>query len=487
MALGKLYRQGSELKIRGSTDRPKLLIVEQFGFNHYFNDEIFQWIDTLAYYGLNGMRVFGFWPFGRGHEQEPYVRTTGSQFDLHRFNEPYFDYLKRWVTYAADHGIYVQYELFDSCGFWQASFAPFNPFYQLVKGDHLAFSDLLNNNLHNIQKAYIRKVLEALPLEQNNVIVGIMNEFKGSRNWHQEMSRYVKSLAPDVLVSGSEEDSSSADDPNVDIWAVHTGTYDFSTGKPHVPGDINKLRQKTGAEKILAYSTDGFGTSGRFRETPDDMRRLTQDVNRANLQIFSFLDQKAYKPEDWNNPSGSSWPGSVSLLNTAVYDVLDDEFQPTPPSFQTPLPDGFFDIFQVFRLPSTLKQTFTEHGGKAIKATYDHGFFCFGQYKKGYPQQPLKAYFSILIDNNDFDDRNILILDVYDHDSDRVIGKQLITRKDFPERGKYCLFEFDFTPPSASANMEFRIYYMGHAYIRADKIAIVDPTKVIISTPSDIP
>jgi hypothetical protein len=130
---------------------------------------------------------------------------------------------------------------------------------------------------------------------------------------------------------------------------------------------------------------------------------------------------------------------------------------------ETQLPEGFLDVFSIAKLPSLHPGVFVERGGKAIHPTEEHGFFCFGQYKKGYPTIPLQAIFSILIANNTKDDRNIFILDVYDHHSDRVIGKRVITRKDFAKANEFCLFTFDFTPPSPDANMEFRIYYMGHA------------------------
>lgn len=153
----------------------------------------------------------------------------------------------------------------------------------------------------------------------------------------------------------------------------------------------------------------------------------------------------------------------------------------------TRLPDGFWDVFQVATLPSTHRGAFVERGGKAIKATTEQGFLCFGQYREKYPQQPLQAVFSILIDNHTADDRYILFVDVYDHHSDRVIGKRLISRKDFPAANTFCLFTFDFTPPSAQARMEFRIFYLGYAYICADKIAIIDPARVQIRDASQLP
>jgi len=151
------------------------------------------------------------------------------------------------------------------------------------------------------------------------------------------------------------------------------------------------------------------------------------------------------------------------------------------------LPDGFLDVFGVSALPSTHPGAFVERGGKAIRTTNQQGFLCFGQYKKGYPIMPLQAIFSIQIDNNTKDDANIFILDVCDHHSDRVIGNSVITRKDFEKANEWCLFRFNFTPPSQEANMEFRIYYMGNASVLADKIAVIDPAKVSITEASQIP
>ena len=103
------------------------------------------------------MRVFGFWPFAKGLEEEPFVRV-GNTYDLNRFNEPFFDYLGRWIAYADDNGIAVLYELFDSAGFWHAPTAPYNPFYQLVGGSNKDFSNLRNTQLMEIQKRYLRKL-----------------------------------------------------------------------------------------------------------------------------------------------------------------------------------------------------------------------------------------------------------------------------------------------------------------------------------------
>jgi hypothetical protein len=543
---GKLYREGNTLRIENFNEIPRLFFVEQFGFNNFLNDEIFRWIDILAQNGVNGMRVFGIWPFGRGHEVEPYLKS-GDTYDLNRFNEQFFDNLKRWVAHADENGIAVLYELFDSCGFWATEFAPYNPFYQLVGSNHKKFSQLSNTPLVDIQKRYVRKVIETVK-PHLNVIFGIMNEFTEDEAWHYEMSRYIKSLAPDNLTAGSALHSPAADDPNIDLWFIHKGRYDMDSGTSDVPTDADEMRRQTRGNTVVGYSTDGFGMSGIPRENPTDMRRLAQDVNRAGLQLFGFLDHKGYIPERGE--------GSIAQLNVETYRSIVSEFQPSPAPTPKPKsrfkfdentyislekkkvpaniisklqqlkdqeyiteeeliqaveakigktetaryrdlivkytkigrsPDGFLDIFDVSRLPSTHPGAFVERGGKAIRATTEQGFLCFGQYKTGYPTIPLKALFSILIDNNTADDRNILILDVYDHHSDRVLGKRVITRKDFPKENDFSLFEFDFTPPSEEANMEFRVFYLGWSYILANKIAVIDPTEITIREASEIP
>ena len=143
---GRFYRDGGLLKQENIAGNLRLFFVEQFGFNHFFNDEIFKWIDALADSGVNGMRVFGFWPFGNGQEEEPYVKT-GATYDLNQFNDRFFEYQQNWVAYAEECGIAVLYELFDTCGITQASVAPHHPFYQLVGGSANAFADVNNTAL----------------------------------------------------------------------------------------------------------------------------------------------------------------------------------------------------------------------------------------------------------------------------------------------------------------------------------------------------
>ena len=63
---GKLYREGNVIKQANNPQPIKILFVEQFGFNHFLNNEIFQVLDTFVNTGVNGFRVFGFGPWGFG-------------------------------------------------------------------------------------------------------------------------------------------------------------------------------------------------------------------------------------------------------------------------------------------------------------------------------------------------------------------------------------------------------------------------------------
>jgi hypothetical protein len=149
-------------------------------------------------------------------------------------------------------------------------------------------------------------------------------------------------------------------------------------------------------------------------------------------------------------------------------------------------PDGYIEIFEVSKTLATHPLVYRYGLGKAISATMEAGFLCYGQYRKGYPAIPLRVLYVIQIDNNSVDDRNILILEAYDHHQDRVIGKQLVSRKDFEQANKVCLFTIDFVP-KIDAEMEFRVYYMGYAYVYIAKIAVINPAVISVVSAEEIP
>lgn len=145
--------------------------------------------------------------------------------------------------------------------------------------------------------------------------------------------------------------------------------------------------------------------------------------------------------------------------------------EPVPSSGTSNTKDGLLDLFNVVNLPATHPEAFHDRGGRAVKTTATQGYLAYGQYQTGYPAQALEAYFSVFIDDNTIDNRQILTLDVYDSAQNASLAQKVITRKQFPVAGEFSLFKLTFTPVEQS-RLEFRIYYHGWAYVAADRIVI---------------
>lgn len=488
-------KEGTQLMLRDTGQPVRLFVVEHFGFSHYPNGDMLRFIDAVANNGGNGVRVFGFFPFGKGREEEPYPRVGGG-FDLERFNETYFQYVQQWADYAYRRGLCVLYELFDSVGLKISSISQYHPFGQFNNGDLRAFSDMANYLLVRHQKAYLDKVVGLLK-NYPNVIFGLMNEYVGSREWHSEMARHVKSLAPNHLVSGSEEGSPAVGDSYTDIWTIHTGHYDFGNCRPDIRRDLAELRPRCG-QKILSYSTDGFGSQGIACETPAAMRVLAEEVVNNGLQMFRYLDTQAYvgrddagneyPPGEWIRREEAYESSDVGRLNLETYAAIASAFTPSqlPVQETEDLPEGFLHVFNVLYLEATHPEVLTEKGGKAVAATMTQGFLCRTGQIAGLPAQPLEAVFSVFIDNNTFDDSVVLIVDIYNPVEQRVVVNWAVTRKQMAQANAFNVLKLPFTPPPSS-QLQVRAYYFGYAYLAIDKIAIVDPTLVEIQMPSDIP
>ncbi len=503
---------GEQIQLRETGSPVQLLIVEQFGFSNFPDGQMMQFIDAVANNGGNGVRVFGFYPFGKGREEEPYVRV-GSGFDMNRFNDAYYNYLRQWMDHAQKRGVVVLFELFDSVGLKFPQVTDFHPFGQFTHGHLPAFSNIMDQNLVRYQKEYMTQTVNILK-QYPNVIFGIMNEFSGEAEWHHEMSRHVKTLAPNHLISGSEEGSQAMGDPKVDTWSIHTGSYDFGNCSSNVGADVAKWRPHMGG-KIVTFSTDGFGRQGMACENPDAMRRLAQDVKNNGLQIFRFLDHYAYVGMD---DAGNEYPlgewikqghvydtARASKLNTDTYRAIAAVFpatrlpatepvtpgtQPTEPDSQptptTPAPAGaVLGVYDVASLPSNHPDVFPDRGGKAIVATLTKGFLSFGPYVKGLPPKTLDVFYSIYIDNNTADNHRILTLDVYDSYRNKVLKRMRVTRKQFKQAGAFNLFK-NRIRVLPEASLEFRIFYEGYSHIAADRIAVVDTKQIKLMTHADI-
>lgn len=488
-------KDGEQLVLRATGEAVRLFVVENFGFAHYPNGEMLKFIDSIAHSGGNAVRVFGFFPFGRGREEEPYVRA-GRKFDLDRVNLTFVNYLRQWVEYAERQGVAVWYELFDSVGLKYSRLAPYHPFGEFNDGDLRAFSDLSNHRMVSYQKKYLEEIVNVLK-QFPNVIFALINEFAGEENWHIEMSQYVKALAPQHLLAASAHDSPAIDDPNVDICAIHTASYDRGRCQSNLAHDLQEWRPKFRG-KITAYSTDGFGLKGMPCENPDAMRDLAQDARRHNLSVLSFLDHNPYVDFDeagteysvgtWYRDENVYELSHAGRANVATYQAIAQTFEPTRFAEPAPLelPEGMLYAFDANYLESSHPHVLSEKGGKAVAATTTQGYLCRTQQIPGLPNKPLNACFSVFIDNNTHDDTLVLIVDVWDAAKQEVLAVKSLTRKKFPAAQRFTLITLPFTPPENAA-VELRVYYFGFAYVAVDKLAIADPEKYHPKYPTDIP
>ena len=135
------------------------------------------------------------------------ARDGNPKFDLTRFNQAYFDRMRSRVIAARDRGIYVSIMLFEG---YSVQFAtvpscwdghPFNINNNINEINGNPNGDSRGLEIHtlqvpavtDIQKAYIRKVIETVN-DLDNVLYEIGNEiYPGSTDWQYEMINYIKS------------------------------------------------------------------------------------------------------------------------------------------------------------------------------------------------------------------------------------------------------------------------------------------------------
>jgi hypothetical protein len=200
------------------------------------------------------------------------------KFDLSAFNEEYFARMRKRVEMARDRGIYVSVMLFNG---WELQFSnwtghPFNAENNINGIDGDPDKDgrgteietwPLPAGVEKIEKAYVRKVIDAVN-DLDNILYEISNESGPySTDWQYDMIEYVKSYEagrpkqhPVGMSfqyphgSNSTLFNSPADwiSPNPDS---RTGAYDYKDNPP--PGD---------GRKVILSDTDHLWGNGGDRQ-----------------------------------------------------------------------------------------------------------------------------------------------------------------------------------------------------------------------------
>ncbi len=203
-----IYLTGSHnwgnLQDSGAIDQP----LRVFSYTAY--------LDFMASHHHNYMRMWACEGGGNGDycEPLPYARTGPGtaldgkpKFDLHRFNEAYFDQLRSRVVAAGERGIYVGVMLFNGWNCYDHGYGnpwPLHPFNHAnnvngINGD--PDGDGEGRTVHTLQvpavtaqqEAYIRKVVDTVN-DLDNVLYEITNETAYfSKDWQYHMIRFIRS------------------------------------------------------------------------------------------------------------------------------------------------------------------------------------------------------------------------------------------------------------------------------------------------------
>lgn len=147
----------------------------------------------------------------------PWVRTGPGnaldgklKFDLSCFNQQYFNRLRQRIKIAAKENIYVAVMLFEGWGlqftpnaFRNHPFHPLNNINQIdldttQNANGFAIYGLVNNEITQLQEAYVRKIVETVG-DLDNVLYEISNEnHSSSTEWQYHMIRFIKELEKEL-------------------------------------------------------------------------------------------------------------------------------------------------------------------------------------------------------------------------------------------------------------------------------------------------
>ncbi len=183
-----------------------------------------KYVEWMTRYGHNFMRLWTWEPTSwdtranretnaRRHyvRPQPWVRSGPGKaldgkpkFNLRKFDEEYFRRLRQRVRFAGDHGIYTAVMLFEG---WGLQFSPraweHHPFHPEnnteaigadleAGGRALAIHSGRNPTITELQRAYVKKVIDTVN-EFDNVLYEISNEnHPASTDWQYAMIRLIK-------------------------------------------------------------------------------------------------------------------------------------------------------------------------------------------------------------------------------------------------------------------------------------------------------
>ena len=172
----------------------------------------FDWGGYLNFLQSHNHNLIRLWTWEYAPYPLPWLCVSGtaqncSRSDLNQFDPSYFNRLRNRIIDAGSRGVYVSVMLFEA---WLVQNRPgsqgwvSNPFnanmnVNGINGDlngdgyGLEIYTLANSSINQIQKAYVRQVIDTVN-DLDNVLYEIVNEAQiGSVNWQYDMINYIHS------------------------------------------------------------------------------------------------------------------------------------------------------------------------------------------------------------------------------------------------------------------------------------------------------
>jgi len=257
-----LSREGRRLLWDG---RPVRLV----GFSYYglVADRSFDFSSFLRILAAHNVTLTRFfvtlpWPVYPGPNLLPFAKV-GKHYDLKRFDDRFFERLKRVVKEAEELGIICQVCIFDRCGLaagdkrgWDNN--PYNMRNNLnglfsTRGRSYPLFCVTSGEGARIHAALMRKVVRTLGTCKN-VIYEIMNEpvpeLGPLAQWHKWAAGILKEELRGKLGSKLVSANGDYNDPNIDLFSMHR-----AGSEPHVRWALRRS-QESGKPVILSDDGD---------------------------------------------------------------------------------------------------------------------------------------------------------------------------------------------------------------------------------------
>lgn len=302
--------------------RPTVLITstEHYGAVLNLDFDFVTYLDTLQKDGLNHTRTFsGTYreyqtSFGitdntlaPKHYCSPWLES-GGKFDLTKYNEAYFERLKKFLTEAGKRGICAEYTLF--CPFYDEGLWDINPMNpknnvnQTPNVSRMEIYTLKHKEYLAIQDAFVRKAVTELN-SFDNVYFEICNEpyFGGvMEDWQAHIAQTIIQTEKDVpskhLISQNIQNHAKKidkPDPLVSIFNFHYAT----------PPDT--MEQNYGLGKVIGDDETGFrGKEDWLYRTEAWEFLMAGGGEYANLDYSFTTSHPEGSFRDYKSPGGGS-------------------------------------------------------------------------------------------------------------------------------------------------------------------------------------